>query len=564
MKQIIINGLLSGVLLATGACSPQMQDDDHVRLPGDKDDNADPSGGKADGWDPANDPRRLSQNLNYVLAELPLSGKLDNPVWADRYEVLPNDEFIWAASYWPTAEGSVNHRWQGNDVPSPMEKYDAAENGSEICDMPAKVCGDNAKAEWQAYYDCAGPAAKYQSKTFQNGYRMHDGVDNNDDGDIDECSYDSYDGIETWWGVCHAWAPVAILEPEPQHAVTYKGQTFEVSDIKGLLMVVYDNTNAVMLGGRCNSKEIDHDDVGRATDDDCRDVNPGALHVILTNFLGINDVALVEDRTANFQVWNQPMFGYEISLQEKVTAERANTCIGAEGDTYSYNDDAVELYEVKIKTDYITEGSQSTTPLGMTGYVRHDNYHYILEVDDRGKVIGGEYCKSSQNSHPDFLWAPIRAGSSWGRNPHVDLDTVRTLLRMSREPEGSDDPPPAGDTRDFANDTSVAIPDNDPSGVTSDISVSDQFAFTNLSVSVDITHTWRGDLLVELLHDGQLVATLHDKDGGSADDLNETYTLSPTDLGVTDGTGAWTLRASDHAGQDTGTLDSFRLSFQVE
>ena len=43
-------------------------------------------------------------------------------------------------------------------------------------------------------------------------------------------------GVETWWGLCHAWAPAAILEKKPLHAVTMPTQygdiTFEVGDIK--------------------------------------------------------------------------------------------------------------------------------------------------------------------------------------------------------------------------------------------------------------------------------------------------------------------------------------------
>lgn len=52
-----------------------------------------------------------------------------------------------------------------------------------------------------------------------------------------------------------------------------------------------------MLSGPCNSKEITHDVEGSANDE-CADVNPGALHVMMTNFLGINQLPLVQDRSA--------------------------------------------------------------------------------------------------------------------------------------------------------------------------------------------------------------------------------------------------------------------------
>ena len=159
---------------------------------------------------------------------------------------------------------------------------------------------------------------------------MHDGVDNDSDGKIDECYGDKdADGIAGWWGTCHAWTPASLLMPEPQHAVTLNGVTFEVGDIKALTQNIFDSTSAVMLGGRCNSKEITHD-VNGSANDECSDVNPGAMHVILTNFLGISQLPLIEDRTANYEVWNQPVVGYEVTKQVKVTAKTANTCVGAD------------------------------------------------------------------------------------------------------------------------------------------------------------------------------------------------------------------------------------------
>ena len=53
----------------------------------------------------------------------------------------------------------------------------------------------------------------------------------------------------------------------------------------------------------------------------------------MTNFLGITQLPLVEDRTANYEVWNQPVVGYEITKQDKVTATAAKTCVGATGST---------------------------------------------------------------------------------------------------------------------------------------------------------------------------------------------------------------------------------------
>ncbi len=387
--------------------------------------------GRADGWDYKNNPADFATALNYKLAELPKKGFLNRAVWRDRYPMASEDVAVaWADTYWPTAAGSHNIRWQGSTVKSPLEKYDQAFNGAAGCDtMPASVCGPMAKAAWDAYNECAGPAAKWQSANYQDASVMHNGIDDNGKDGADECNgSDGNDGIATWWGTCHAWSPAALMEPEPQKSVTINGVTFTVGDIKALTQNLYDQADAVMLGGRCNAQEIRHTVTGSANDE-CSDVNPGSLHVVLTNFLGIAQLPLIEDRTANFEVWNQPMLGYEISMQDKVDATRANSCVGSMGDRWTYNEQAAELYEVRVTTTYLSESHASNTPHGWQNNTSTDTYHYILEINSSGKVIGGRYCSDSTNNHVDFLWSPT--GSTSPSNPHVDADKVRELLSKS-------------------------------------------------------------------------------------------------------------------------------------
>ena len=537
-----------GCAAPAGTGSDGTREDHHVRLPGDIDDLPGDGSGKDDAWNWANDPARLATSFNYRIDELPTSGTTEHEVWA--------------ASYWPTYQGSTNHRWLGPTVLSPVEKYDAAFNGWTPTDEHADLsglrdCGEDANERYTAYRSTLGPAARWQAGA-QSRTQMFDGVDSDDDGQVDECGSDDYDGIETWWGLCHAWVPASILEPEPMHAVEYNGQRFEVSDIKALLLTAYDDTRSYFLGGRCNAREIEHDDQGRVTSAECRDTNAGAWHVVVTNFLGIHGRPFVEDRTGGYQVWNQPVVGYEITHQEDVTLDRALDLLGVMGEAYPFNPQAVRFVEVRMTTTWVTEGHPSTRPLGRAGYERTDRYHYLLEVDDRGKVIGGEWLGTSRDNHPDFLWVPIAAETSTWRssNPSVRLEDVRRLLELSREPEGGDDP--VEEERRYENETAVAIPDDDRNGVVSVIRVPDALTADRVSVSVEIAHTWRGDLRVELVHGARSV-TLHDRAGGSADDLRQTYTLE--DFAGADATGEWTLRVSDHARADTGTVERWSLAF---
>jgi hypothetical protein len=235
-----------------------------------------------------------------------------------------------------------------------------------------------------------------------------------------------------WWGLCHAWTPASILEPEAINPVTVNGVTFDRSDIHALIMTVYDRNEALMLGGRCNADEFTPDNINRGANEECNDTNPGAMHVVLANFLGIADQAIAFDRTAGAEVWNQPIYSYEVTQQDEVTAAKANECVGASGSTWSFNSRARKLYEVRSNVEYVVEGGASKRVLAMTDYLSSDSYHYILEVGTYGKVIGGRWCSDSADSHPDFMWAPKKAATSnTGRNPGVSLEKVRELLNKS-------------------------------------------------------------------------------------------------------------------------------------
>jgi hypothetical protein len=534
-------------------------------LPGDADCSDPTAGGKADGWNGENDPRYFANNLEYRLSSLPKRGKLETPVWKSRFPgAMPSTPVAWADTYWPSGQGSHNNRWQGASVKSPLEKYDAAFNNAAGCDtQPTKIYGDGAKALWDTYYNCAGPAAKWQMKNFQGISRMHDGVDNNGDGVTDDYGSDrskGIDGIQGWWGTCHAWAPAALMLPEPQHAVTLNGQKFEIADIKALAQNTFDRTSAVMLGGRCNNEEINHD-VNGSANDECADVNPGALHVIVTNFLGLRQAPLIEDRTANYEVWNQPILGFEITKQAEITKTAANQCVGntTAGNTWTYNTNAKKLYEVRMTVTYLSESGALARPVGWQNNTSQDDYHYILELNDAGKVVGGRYCTDSTNTHIDFLWSPT--GSNSPSNPNVDVNKVKQLIKMSVEPDQGGGGG-GGTTRDFPVTPGSSIPDNTPAGVTVEIPVSGVTNAKGLAVAVDISHTYRGDLVLKLFKNGTLVKTLHENTGGSSDNLVETYTLTAAEIG-TDVNGRWTLNVADTEAVDTGKVNKVVLSFTL-
>ena len=111
-------------------------------------------------------------------------------------------------------------------------------------------------------------------------------------------------------------------------------------------------------------------------------------------------------------------------------------------------------------------------------------------------------------------------------------------------------------TGGYENTTAFPIPDDDPNGIRSEIAVPDGGAIMALSVTASITHTYRGDLRVVLVRDGREVV-LHDREGGGEDNLSQTWSVD--DFNGDDGAGTWVLSVSDHAGADTGTLESWSI-----
>jgi hypothetical protein len=114
----------------------------------------------------------------------------------------------------------------------------------------------------------------------------------------------------------------------------------------------------------------------------------------------------------------------------------------------------------------------------------------------------------------------------------------------------------AGTAHTFTATPNAAIPDNDPTGLTTTIDVPDFGTVSDVKLTVDITHTFRGDLKLTLSK-GTKSLVLFNNEGGSADDLQQTFTV--TGLAGEALAGGWTLKVEDDAAQDLGTLHSWRL-----
>ncbi len=161
-------------------------------------------------------------------------------------------------------------------------------------------------------------------------------------------------------------------------------------------------------------------------------------------------------------------------------------------------------------------------------------------------------------------------------------------LQQPRAVTGSTEAPATPNTRapeDYAACTTpyLSIPDNDPSGVTSQISIGSSRYIGDLNISVDVDHTWVGDLVLTVEHvesgttvtivnrppcsGDNIVATLDDEAASPVD--AECAPTVPTISGSFRPTnplsafrgknakGTWRLTVSDQAALDVGTLNQW-------
>ena len=218
-----IAGFAMGVSLVTGCIDSN-----------DKPDESDVKGGpdgKAEAWGPPTTPRCSTPTSSTAPAELPRTGEARN---------IP-----WAGNYWPVYEDSINKKWAGAGSDAASTKYGKAFGVTGVEDAVSRYHGIDAQSTRTA---CTTDEPVQQRSSASRA----------------RCAPGQTSGrcIPTWWGICHAWAPAAILLPEPKKAVTYNGVEFKVQDIKALLTLVHDRTETqVRLAALRHARQRERDHV---------------------------------------------------------------------------------------------------------------------------------------------------------------------------------------------------------------------------------------------------------------------------------------------------------------
>ncbi|MEI7031439.1 M28 family metallopeptidase [Streptomyces pratensis] len=231
---------------------------------------------------------------------------------------------------------------------------------------------------------------------------------------------------------------------------------------------------------------------------------------------------------------------------------------------FVYDDDPV--IEKTFK-DYFA-GLSVPTEIETEGDGRSDHAPFKnVGVPVGGLFTGAGYTKSAAQAQK---WGGT-AGQAFDRCYHSSCDTTSNIndTALDRNSDAAahaiwtlsadaGEPPTDGDV--FTNTADVAIPDAG-AAVTSPIAVTGRTgnAPSALRVGVDIKHTWRGDLVVDLVApDGSAYRLKNSSSGDSADNVITTYTVNASGEAAN---GTWRLRVQDVARQDTGYVDSWKLTF---
>ncbi|MGB8942499.1 MAG: M28 family metallopeptidase [Streptomyces sp.] len=294
---------------------------------------------------------------------------------------------------------------------------------------------------------------------------------------------------------------------------------------------------------------------------------------ILETALAVSRAQLKPAKHLRFAWWGAEelgMIGSRYYVNNLPSAERSKVSgylnfdmIGSPNPGYFVYDDDPTI-EKTFKDFYA--GLNIPTEIETEGDGRSDHASFKnVGIPVGGLFSGADYTKTSAQAQK---WGGT-AGQAFDRCYHASCDTSANIndTALDRNSDaiayaiwtlGAGTPVPPGDT--YENTADVTIPDNG-AAVTSTVNVTGRTgnAPATLQVGVDIRHTWRGDVVVDLVApDGTAYRLKNSSSNDSADNVVATYTVNASSEAAN---GAWKLRVQDVAAQDTGYINSWKLTF---
>jgi len=319
---------------------------------------AEPTAKKSTAWDNWNNPYKMDANFKSDLNTLPKNGELSSSGLA------------WPGSYWPNNKGSIAWRWTAKD-PKPF-KYESP-SMYEAKQMTAAKINELSPAEKYDMY-----VGRYDYPTVEKLFKAH------------------RKGEAIWHGICHGVAPASLHHREPK-TVTVKNAdgieiTFYASDVKALLANHYSkvsDTGIIQVGKRCfvgGKFPLARKSAG------CRDVNPGAFHIIIANKLGLSKTGFVADLDRYKQVWNHAAVSFKTKIVSNVSLGKKSP------------ENATRRVKIRTEVTYQASVEPEKEAIIGTAKAKFDvrKYQYFLDLNSRGQILGGEWISKER---PDFMWS---------------------------------------------------------------------------------------------------------------------------------------------------------------
>ncbi|MFB6564929.1 MULTISPECIES: M28 family metallopeptidase [unclassified Streptomyces] len=344
-------------------------------------------------------------------------------------------------------------------------------------------------------------------------------------------------------------------------------QTFTSSGATGYNLIADwpgGDPNSVLMAGA----HLDSVTSGAGIND-----NGSGSAAVLETALAVSRAGLQPTKHLRFGWWGAEelgLVGSKYYVNNLPAAERAKFAgylnfdmIGSPNPGYFVYDDDPTI-EQTFKNYYTGLGVPTEIETEGDGRSDHASFKNV-GIPVGGLFTGASNTKSAAQAQK---WGGT-SGQAFDRCYHSSCDSLTNIndTALDRNSDavayaiwtlGAATPVPPGQS--FENTADVNVPDSPAAAVSSPITVSGVTgnAPATTKVDVNIVHTYRGDLVVDLVAPDGTVYNLHNRTGGSADNLVQTYTVNASSEVAN---GVWNLRVKDTAAQDVGYINSWKITF---
>lgn len=219
--------------------------------------------------------------------------------------------------------------------------------------------------------------------------------------------------------------------------------------------------------------------------------------------------------------------------------------------TCCWNSSTADIYEIAmdLNLDHQQSAAMCAAPI------------VFKNRDDAGDgfALFAEYAAQSGRADQWVSWSADESCPQAEVAADTEIAHDHTPYCDLTQRDAPDEDTPMG-MRYLLAEEAVAIPDNDRDGVTLEVAVAEEGVLDRVILDVAITHTYRGDLEIEVIHPDGASVIVRESGFDADDNLRETFEM-PQFEGKTRA-GTWRVVVRDTARLDTGTVDQAGLTLR--